>query len=99
MLNGCEDHWSLQHSMPVLSQITVCVDVRVVTPGRWVAFSYSSVHTPTPQLGLEGDEQALYGWLLTVRHRFPLQLSLTNWHRVCLRRDVLRNLFSLEVGF
>ncbi|TWW70708.1 Adhesion G-protein coupled receptor G2 [Takifugu flavidus] len=97
VLNGCEDHWSLQASMPVLFQITVCVDVRVLTPGPWVAFSYSSVHTPTPELGLEGDQQALYWWLLRVRHTFPLQLSLTNWHRVCLRRDVLRNLFSLEV--
>lgn len=99
MLNGCEDHWSLHTSMPVLFQITVCVDVRVVTSRPWVAFSYSSVHMPKPELGLEGDEHALYGWLLRVRHRFPLQLSLTNWHRVCLRRDVLRHLFSLEVGF
>lgn len=98
MLKGCEDHWSLHTSMPVLLQITVCVDVRVVTPRPWVAFSYSSVHMPKPELGLEGDEHALYAWLLRVRHRFPLQLSLTNWHRVCLRRDVLRNLFSLEVG-
>lgn len=85
--------------MPVLFHITVCVDVRVVTPGPWVAFSYSSVHAPRPELGLEGDQQALYGWLLRVRHRFPLQLSLTKWHRVCLRRDDLRHLFSLEVGF
>lgn len=97
MLNGCEDHWTLQVSMPTLFQITACVDVRVVTPGPWVAFSYSSVHALRPELGLEGDQQALYGWLLSVRHRFPVPLSLTDWHRVCLRRDVQRNLFSLEV--
>lgn len=83
--------------MPKLYQITVCVDVRVVTPGPWVAFSYRSVHALSPELGLEGDQQALYGWLLRVRHRFPFRLSLANWHRVCLRRDVQRNLFSLEV--
>ncbi|XP_056221067.1 uncharacterized protein LOC130161677 [Seriola aureovittata] len=99
ILNGCEDHWTLQDraAMPLLFQMTVCVDIRVVVPGPWVAFSYSSVHAPRPELGLEGDDGALYGWLLRVRHRFPLQLSPTHWHRVCLRRDVPRNSFSLEV--
>ncbi|XP_029384836.1 uncharacterized protein LOC115060852 [Echeneis naucrates] len=99
VLNGCENHWTLQDraAMPLLFKMTVCVDIRVVAPGPWVAFSYSSVHAPRPELGLEGDDDALYGWLLRVRHRFPLQLSLTHWHRVCLRRDVLHNSFSLEV--
>lgn len=83
--------------MPLLFQMTVCVDIRVVVPGAWVAFSYSSVLTPKPELGLEGDEEAIYAWLLRVRHRFPLQLSLTHWHRVCLKRDVLGNTFRLEV--
>lgn len=98
VLNGCEDHWTLQKRafMPLV-QMTVCVDIRVVVPGAWVAFSYSSVHAPGPALGLEGDEQALYGWLLRVRHKFPLQLSLTHWHRVCLKRDGRRNTFSLKV--
>ncbi|XP_078018845.1 uncharacterized protein adgrg2a isoform X2 [Epinephelus lanceolatus] len=99
VLKGCEDHWTLQDraAMPLLSQMTLCVDIRVVVPGAWVAFSYSSVHAPRPELGLEGDEEALYGWLLRVRHRFPVRLSPTYWHRVCLRRDVARNSFSLEV--
>ncbi|XP_076617091.1 uncharacterized protein adgrg2a isoform X2 [Chaetodon auriga] len=99
VLNGCEDHWTLQDgaAMPLLFQMTVCVNIRVVVPGAWVAFSYSSVHAPGPELGLEGDDEALYGWLLRVRHRFPLRLSPTDWHRVCLRRDVQRNTFSLEV--
>lgn len=98
MLTGCEDRWTLQASVPTLLQITVCVDVRVVAPGPWVAFYYSSVHTLGPELGLEGDQQVLYGWLLRVRHRFPLRLSLAGWHRLCLRRDVQRHLFSLEVS-
>ncbi|KAF1373236.1 hypothetical protein PFLUV_G00258280 [Perca fluviatilis] len=99
VLNGCEDHWTLQDraTMPLLLQMTLCVDIRVVVPGAWVAFSYSSVLTPGPELGLEGDDEALYGWLLRVRHKFPMQLSPTHWHRVCLRRDVSRNSFSLEV--
>lgn len=98
VLNGCEDHWTLQASVPELVQVTVCVDIRVVEPGPWVAFSYSSAHGPRPELGLEGDRQALYVWLLRFRHRFPLQLLLTDWHRVCLRWDARRHLFSLEVG-
>ncbi|KAM4534058.1 uncharacterized protein PAE49_022363 [Odontesthes bonariensis] len=99
VLDGCEDHWTLQDrvTIPQLFQITVCVDVRVVVPGPWVAFSYSSVHAPNPDLGLEGDSGAIYGWLLQVRHRFPLQLSLEHWHRVCLRRDIHGNTFSLQV--
>lgn len=83
--------------MPSLLRMTLCVDVRVVVPGAWVAFSYSSAHTPSPELGLEGDDEALYGWLQRVRHRFPIRLSPGHWHRVCLRRDVQRNSFSLEV--
>ncbi|KAI3355444.1 hypothetical protein L3Q82_018280 [Scortum barcoo] len=84
VLNGCEDQWTLQDraAMPLLFQMTVCVDVRVVVPGAWVAFSYNSVHALRPELGLEGDDEALYGWLLRVRHRFPIRLSLTHWHRV-----------------
>ncbi|XP_034562867.1 uncharacterized protein LOC117829347 [Notolabrus celidotus] len=77
--------------------MTVCVDIRVVVPGAWVAFSYSSIHAPKPELGLEGDDEALYGWLLRVKHRFPLRLAPFMWHRVCLRRDIHRSSFSLEV--
>lgn len=99
VLKGCQDHWTLQQRAPILQlpSVTVCVDVRVLVPGAWVAFSYSSGHAPTPELGLEGDQGALYAWLLRVRHRFPCRLSPGQWHRVCLRRDVQRNSFSLEV--
>ncbi|XP_019740343.1 adhesion G-protein coupled receptor G4 isoform X2 [Hippocampus comes] len=100
VLNGCKDHWTLQDSTftPFLSQMTVCLDVRVLSPGAWVAFSYSSVHAPMPDLGLEGNEGAVYGWLLGVRHRFPVSLSLARWHTVCLRRDVPGKSFSLELN-
>lgn len=99
MLNGCEDHWTLQDrgAVPQLYQMTVCVHIRVVVPGAWVAFSYSPVSAPAPDLGLEGDEGAVYGWLLRVRHRFPVPLTPAQWHRVCLRMDAYGNSFSLEV--
>ncbi|XP_035767229.1 uncharacterized protein LOC102799720 [Neolamprologus brichardi] len=99
VLNGCKDHWTLQDrtAVPLLYEMTICVDIRVVLPGAWVAFSYRSAFAPRPELGLEGDERALYGWLLGVRHRFPLQLSPTHWHRVCLRRDIKAKTFSLKV--
>ncbi|XP_016528704.1 mucin-5AC-like, partial [Poecilia formosa] len=99
VVNGCEDHWALRDriSIPSLSQMTVCVNIRVVVPGPWVAFSYSSVRTPNPNLALEGDDKTIYGWLLQVQHRFPFKMSPMEWHRVCLRRDVRRNIFSLEV--
>ncbi|XP_014830811.1 PREDICTED: adhesion G-protein coupled receptor G4-like, partial [Poecilia mexicana] len=99
VVNGCEDHWALRDriSIPSLSQMTVCVNIRVVVPGPWVAFSYSSVRTPNPNLALEGDDKAIYGWLLQVQHQFPFKMSPMEWHRVCLRRDVRRNIFSLEV--
>ncbi|XP_017269619.1 adhesion G-protein coupled receptor G4 isoform X2 [Kryptolebias marmoratus] len=100
VLNGCEDHWTLQSNiaMPWLSQMTVCVDIRVVVPGAWVAFSYGSAYAPNPVLGVEGDTQTIYVWLLQVQHRFPAQMSPMHWHRVCLRRDVQRNTFRLEVN-
>nr|XP_043896803.1 uncharacterized protein LOC122778739 [Solea senegalensis] len=100
VLNGCDNHWTLRDrtAKPLLRQMTVCMDIRVVKPGAWVAFSYSTGFAPKPELGLEGDDWALYGWLLKVRHRFPVQLSLNDWHRVCLRRDATRNSFSLEVN-
>lgn len=103
VLNGCEDHWTFQSppntTMPQLSQMTVCIDIRVVVPGAWVAFSYGSAYAPNPDLGLEGDSQAIYVWLLQVRHRFPTPMSPTHWHSICLRRDISRNIFSLEVIF
>ncbi|XP_015225643.1 PREDICTED: adhesion G-protein coupled receptor G4-like [Cyprinodon variegatus] len=101
VLNGCEDHWTLQGrtSIPQLSQMTVCVNIQVVVPGHWVAFSYSSVRTPNPNLGLEGDDKALYVWLLQVRHQFPFKISPMQWYKVCLRRDVQRNTFSVEVDY
>lgn len=96
MLKDCRDPWTLQTSMPALLQITACVHVRVVTRGRWVAFSYSLISAPAPELGLEGDRDYLYGWLLRDQYKFPLTLSLKEWHRVCLRWDA--RLFSLEVS-
>lgn len=99
VLNGCEDHWTLQKRATILQlpRMTVCMDIQVVAPGSWAAFSYSSVHAPKPELGLEGDQDAVYAWLLGVRHHFPFRLPLGQWHTVCLRRDVQRSSFSLEV--
>ncbi|RVE58541.1 hypothetical protein OJAV_G00195310 [Oryzias javanicus] len=99
VLIGCEDQWTLQSAVvvPRLFQMTVCVDVHVVVPGAWAGFLYTSVRGPNPDLGLEGDATAIYGWLLQVRHRFPLQLTPLQWHRVCLRRDAEGNSFILEV--
>lgn len=100
VLKGCEDHWTLQERAPILRlpSLTVCLDVRVLVPGAWAAFSYSSGHAPKPELGLEGDQEALYTWLLGVRHSFSYPLTLGQWHRVCLRRDVQRNSFGLQVN-
>lgn len=99
VLNGCDDHWTLQDkaSFPLLYKMTVCMNIRVVLPGAWIAFTYSSIHGLMPELGLEGDDGALYAWLLRVKHRFPLKLSLQDWHQVCLRRNVVGSSFSLEV--
>ncbi|XP_063062416.1 mucin-5AC [Engraulis encrasicolus] len=100
VLGDCRDYWTFQDRgrIPLLFQMTVCVDVRVVSPGRWLAFSYSSPRAPRFDLALEGDPHALYAWLLGVRHRFPVQLAPHVWHRLCLRRDSLRNTFSMEVN-
>ena len=99
VLDDCRNYWTFQdrERIPQLFQMTVCVDVRVVSPGRWLAFSYSSPRTPHYDLALEGDPNSLYAWLLGVRHRFPVRLEPRLWHRLCLRRDSLRNTFSLEV--
>ncbi|KAL7840656.1 hypothetical protein AOLI_G00259790 [Acnodon oligacanthus] len=100
VLQGCSDYWTLQDrwAMPLLFQITVCVDVRVMTPGEWTAFSYTSPRPPYYDLALQGDDSAIYAWLLGVRHRFPVQLEQGRWYRLCLRRDAMRDSFSLEVS-
>ncbi|XP_034145380.1 uncharacterized protein LOC117593658 [Esox lucius] len=99
VLSGCAEHWMLQDGvvLPFLYKMTACVHVRVVVPGDWIAFQYSSVFAPKPELGLEGDKDAVYAWLLGVRHRFPLSLTPTYWHQLCLHREVLHNSFSLEI--
>ncbi|KAG5268070.1 hypothetical protein AALO_G00207910 [Alosa alosa] len=99
VLGDCQDYWTFRdrERIPLLFQVTVCVDVRVVSPGPWLAFSYSSPRAPRYDLALEGDAGSLHAWLLGVRHHFPVRLKPQAWHRLCLRRDSLRNTFSLEV--
>ncbi|KAK7881147.1 hypothetical protein WMY93_029556 [Mugilogobius chulae] len=97
VLNGCEDRWTLQEGVPFPVSLTVCVNVRVVSPGPWIAFSYVSVHGLKPDLGLEGDDDELSVWLLRVKHIFPLTLTQQDWHQVCLRRDVGTSSLKLEV--
>ncbi|XP_072307429.1 uncharacterized protein [Eucyclogobius newberryi] len=97
VLNDCEDNWTLQERAALPVSMTVCINIRVVAPGPWIAFTYSSVQGLKPELGLEGDEEALFVWLLRVRHRFPLKLTERDWHQVCLQRNVLSSSLSLEV--
>lgn len=100
VLQGCTDQWTLQENqnIPKLIQVTVCVDVRLMTAGTWIAFSYTSPRSPRYDLALQGDGDAVYAWLLGVQHRFPVQLQLEHWHRLCLRMDSSRNNFSLSVS-
>ncbi|KAK1806991.1 hypothetical protein P4O66_004824 [Electrophorus voltai] len=94
------DHWTLRDGVrvPVLARMTVCVDVRVLTPGEWMAFSYTSRRWWSYDLALQGDDRALYVWFLGVRRRVRVHLSLLSWHRLCLQCDSLRDSFSLEVN-
>lgn len=100
VLQGCADQWTLKdnQSIPKLFQMTVCVDVRLMTAGKWMVFSYTSPRSPLYDLALQGDGDAVYAWLLGVQHRFPVRLALERWHRLCLRIDSSRNSFSLTVG-
>ncbi|KAK2814786.1 hypothetical protein Q7C36_023052 [Tachysurus vachellii] len=100
VLQGCRDQWILQdkQSVPKLSQITVCMDMRLLTAGNWMAFSYTTPRSPKYDLALHGDSEAMYAWILGVKHRFPVQLTLERWHRLCLRIDSLRNSFILNIG-
>ncbi|GAA6079153.1 adhesion G-protein coupled receptor G2 [Tachysurus ichikawai] len=100
VLQGCRDQWILQdkQSVPKLSQITVCMDMRLLTAGNWMAFSYTTPRSPKYDLALHGDSKAMYAWILGVQHRFPVQLTLEHWHRLCLRIDSLRNSFILNIS-
>lgn len=100
VLQGCDDHWTLQEQgrMPVLFQTTVCVDVQVLSPGEWTAFSYVSAPAPRYELALQGDANNLYAWLLGVRHQFTVQLTARRWYHICLRWDAPHKSFSLTIG-
>ncbi|XP_016385489.1 adhesion G-protein coupled receptor G2-like [Sinocyclocheilus rhinocerous] len=100
VLHGCDDHWTFQEQgrMPVLFQTTVCVDVQVLSPGEWTAFSYVSAPAPRYELALQGDANNLYAWLLGVRHQFTVQLTIHRWYHICLRWDAPRKSFSLTIG-
>ncbi len=84
--------------MPVLFQTTICVDVQVLSPGEWTAFSYVSAPAPRYELALQGDANNLYAWLLGVRHQFPVQLTTHRWYHICLRWDAPHKSFSLTIG-
>ncbi|XP_058232125.1 adhesion G-protein coupled receptor G4 isoform X2 [Hemibagrus wyckioides] len=100
ILHGCTDQWILddKHSVPNLFQMTVCMDLRLLTTGKWMAFSYATPHSSYYDLALHGDSEAVYAWLLGVRHRFPVRLELERWHQLCLRIDTLNNSFILTVN-
>ncbi|MCJ8745915.1 hypothetical protein PDJAM_G00135620, partial [Pangasius djambal] len=100
VLKGCKGWWTLQRnqSVPQLFQMTVCLDVRLLTAGKWMAFSYTTPRSPYYDLALQGDSNAVYVWLLGVQHNFPVQLALKRWHRLCLSIDSLRNSFRLTVS-
>ncbi|XP_059390594.1 adhesion G-protein coupled receptor G4-like [Carassius carassius] len=100
VLQGCDDHWTLQEQgrIPVLFQTTVCVDVQVLSPGEWTAFSYVSAPAPRYEFALQGDANNLYAWLLGVRHQFTVQLTIRRWYQICLQWDAPRKSFSLTIG-
>lgn len=99
VLQACDDHWTLQGQwrIPVLFQTTVCVDVKVLSPGEWTAFSYVSAPAPRYELALQGDQNNLYAWLLGVRHQFTVQLNTQRWYHICLRWDAPQKSFSLTI--
>lgn len=98
VLQGCTDRWTLQETIPKLFQMTVCVDMRLLTAGKWKAFHYTAPRSPYYDLALQGDSNGVYAWLLGVQHRFPVHLQLEHWHQLCLRIDSLHNRFSLTVS-
>lgn len=99
VLQGCDDYWTFQSQVhiPVLFLTTICVDVRVVSPGTWTAFSYVSAPAPRYELALQGDGNSLYAWLLGVRHQFPVHLIPLRWYHLCLRWDAPHKSFSLTI--
>ncbi|KAF5880129.1 adhesion G-protein coupled receptor G2 [Clarias magur] len=66
--------------------------------GKWMAFSYAIPRSPSYELALQGDRDAVYAWLQGVQHRFPVRLAPERWHRLCLRIDSVRKRFSLSVN-
>ncbi|XP_048865940.1 uncharacterized protein LOC125739666 isoform X2 [Brienomyrus brachyistius] len=86
-LQGCGDYWTSLEQVPVLVQVTICMEVRVLSPGPWTAFTYSSPDSPLYDLALRGDGRGLEVWLLGVKHHFPVSLKSHLWHHICLRRD------------
>ncbi|KAJ8276693.1 hypothetical protein COCON_G00084450 [Conger conger] len=96
---GGGDHWALRDGVrvPALVHLTVCVYVRVLRGGAWTAYAYGDPGARAHHLGLQGDGQRLYVWLLGVRHGFPVRLLQRTWYHVCLRRDAGRQQVSLEV--
>ncbi|KAL4624889.1 hypothetical protein GN956_G17690 [Arapaima gigas] len=97
--HGCGDYWSLldRNQMPLLHQVSVCLDVRILSPGQWTAFTYRTHHMPYYELALQGHHQGLEVWLLGVQHHFPMDLEFHRWHHICLRWDSLSSMFRLEV--
>lgn len=63
-----------------------------------MAFSYTTPHSPSYELALQGDRDAVYAWLQGVRHRFPVRLTPEHWHRLCLHIDSVRNRIGLSVN-
>nr|XP_015196753.1 PREDICTED: adhesion G-protein coupled receptor G4-like [Lepisosteus oculatus] len=98
--SGCSQTWTIAEDVhvPQLTQLTVCVDIRLRASGDWTAFTYSTTQSQSQDLAITGDKKNVYVWLLGVQFPFPVNLSLNNWYHVCLKLNGQKQSISLDIN-
>ncbi|XP_058884007.1 uncharacterized protein LOC117405720 [Acipenser ruthenus] len=97
---GCSAPWGLSKGtqVPVLSNLTVCLDIRLTAPGPWEAFTYKTLKATNYDLGIVGSDGLIIVWLLGQSFNVSQSLPVMTWNTLCLEWNGRDNRLLLRVN-
>lgn len=82
----------------MLSNLTVCLDIRLTAPGPWEAFTYKTLNATNYDLGIVGSDGLITVWLLGESFNVSQSLPVMTWNTLCLEWNGRDNRLSLRVN-
>ncbi|XP_041089040.1 uncharacterized protein LOC121302838 isoform X2 [Polyodon spathula] len=97
---GCREPWRLSNGtqIPELSNLTVCLNIRLTAPGPWEAFTYKTSTATNYDLGIVGSDGLITVWLLDQSFSLSQILPVMTWNALCLEWNGRDSRLSLRVN-